>query len=224
MIKAIIFDLDGTLCDTLDDIRDGVNAVLTRLGYNTRTRSEIHQFINHGARNLIKRSLPEDVQDVDFIVESALSDYNHEYGNYYCNNTYVYEGIEDMLIELKSMGFKLGILSNKQDIYVKGIVDKLFDHDIFTCVRGQSDLPPKPNPAAVTSIAKAMGVRPEMCIMIGDSDVDVKTALNSGMKFIGVNWGYRTEQDLKNAGATLIASIPNDIVKIAVDFVKESMS
>ena len=224
MVKAIIFDLDGTLCDTLDDIRDGVNAVLSRLGYKQRTRSEIHQFINHGARNLIKRSLPEDVQDIDFIVESALSDYNQEYGNYYCNNTYIYAGIEDMLTELKSMGFKIGILSNKQDVFVKGLAEKLFDDDIFTCVRGQSDLPPKPNPAAVNSIAKAMGVRPNNCIMVGDSDVDVKTAINSGMKFIGVNWGYRTEQDLKNAGATLIASVPNDIVDFAIDFVKESLS
>jgi phosphoglycolate phosphatase len=224
MVKAIIFDLDGTLCDTLDDIRDGVNAVLSRLGYKQRTRSEIHQFINHGARNLIKRSLPEDIQDVDFIVESALSDYNHEYGNYYCNNTSVYEGIDDMLTELKSLGFKLGILSNKQDIYVKGIANELFDDDIFTCVMGQANHPPKPNPAAVNAIAKALGVRPDKCVMVGDSDVDVKTALNSGTKFVGVNWGYRTEQDLKNAGATLIASVPNDIVNFAIDFVKESLS
>ena len=82
MIRAIIFDLDGTLCNTIDDIRDGVNAVLTRLGYKERSREDIHKFINHGARNLIKRSLPRDVQNIDFIVESALSDYNNEYKNF----------------------------------------------------------------------------------------------------------------------------------------------
>jgi len=221
MVKAIIFDLDGTLCDTLDDIRDGVNAVLIRLGYKERTRDEIHKFINHGARNLIKRSLPKDVQSVDFIVDSALSDYNQEYENYYCNKTSVYAGIEEMLIELKSLGFKLAVLSNKQDKYVKGIIDKLFDEDLFTCVMGQSDLPPKPNPAAVNYIAKSMGLKPDRCVLVGDSDVDVDTAINSGMKFIGVKWGYRDEEVLRHAGATAIASTPTEIINIIAEYIAE---
>ena len=224
MIRAIIFDLDGTLCNTIDDIRDGVNAVLSRLGYKERSREDIHKFINHGARNLIKRSLPRDVQNIDFIVESALSDYNNEYKNYYCNKTHVYEGIEEMLIELKSLGFKLGILSNKQDIYVKGIVEKLFDEDIFTCAMGQTDLPPKPNPAAVNYITKAMGVRPDKCLYVGDSDVDVDTALNAGMKFIGVSWGYRDEETLRHAGATDIAHTPSDIISYLVEYIAEEQN
>lgn len=218
MVKGIIFDLDGTLCDTLDDIRAGVNAVLERLGYKTRTKYEIYKFINHGARELIRRSLPKDVQSVDFIVDSALEDYNNEYAKCCCNTTYAFEGVEEMLIELKSLGFKIGILSNKQDKFVSEIIDKLFDEDMFTFVMGQSKFPPKPDPASALYVAKAMGVRPERCVYIGDSDVDVDTAANAGMKFIGVKWGYRDEVILRRAGAVNIASSPNDIVECVLKY------
>ncbi len=213
MIKGIIFDLDGTLCDTLEDIRTGVNAVLERLGYKTRTTEEIHKFINNGARQLIKRALPKDVQTVDFIVDSALSDYDMEYAKCYCEKTYVYNGMQEILSELNNLGFKAAILSNKQDAFVKGIADKLFEKDIFAYVMGQSDFPPKPDPASALYVAKMIGAKPECCVYVGDSDVDAETAKNAGMRFIGVKWGYRDEDVLRRAGANTIASNPQELMQ-----------
>ena len=213
MIKAIIFDLDGTLCDTLEDIRTGVNEALKRLGYNERTLEEIHSFINNGSRQLIKRSLPADVQSVDFIVDSALADYDNEYSKCYCDKTYVFDGITEILAELKILGFKTAILSNKQDAFVKGIANKLFAERTFDFVMGQSDFPTKPNPASALYVAKMIGAKPESCIYVGDSDVDVATAKNAGMKFIGVKWGYRDEETLKKAGAEIIVSTPQELMQ-----------
>ncbi|MBQ8393737.1 MAG: HAD family hydrolase [Clostridia bacterium] len=221
MIKAIIFDLDGTLCDTLDDIRTGVNSVLERLGYKTRTKDEIHKFINNGARELIRRSLPKDVQGVDFILESALSDYNMEYAKCYCNETHAYEGIEELLIELKSMGYKLGVLSNKQDPFVKDIINRMFGDDTFTFVMGQSGFPPKPDPSSALYVAKSMGVKAENCIYVGDSDVDVETSYRAGMAFIGVKWGYRDEEVLRMAGASTLASTPFELLQGIIDLSAE---
>ena len=213
MIKGIIFDLDGTLCDTLEDIRTGVNSALRRLGYGERTLSEIHSFINNGSRQLIKRSLPEDVQSVDFIVDSALSDYDVEYAKCYCDKTYVFDGITEILDELKTLGFKTAILSNKQDVFVKGIAEKLFEEETFDFVMGQSEFPTKPNPASAHYVAKMIGAKPESCIYVGDSDVDVATAKNAGMKFRGVKWGYRDVETLKKAGAKIIVSTPQELMQ-----------
>lgn len=213
MIKAIIFDLDGTLCDTLEDISTGVNAVLERLGYKPRSLDEIHKFINNGSRQLIKRSLPKDVQSVEFIVDSALSDYDVEYSKCYCERTYVFDGIKEILEELNTLGFKSAVLSNKQDAFVKGMTEKLFEKNTFAFVMGQTDLPTKPNPASALFVAKILGAKPESCIYVGDSDVDVETAKNAGMRFIGVKWGYRDEDILKKAGADILVSDPQELMQ-----------
>ena len=213
MIRGIIFDLDGTLCDTLDDIRSGVNATLRRLGYRERSIEDIHKFINNGARELIRRSLPKDVSDVNLIVDSALSDYDMEYAKCYCDKTYVFDGIKEILIELSDLGFPPAVLSNKQDEFVRGIIDRLFDKDTFDVFMGQSDFPAKPNPASALYIAKLLGAKPDACIYVGDSDVDVETARNAGMKFIGVKWGYRDEETLRRAGADVIASDPQALMQ-----------
>ncbi len=222
MIKGIIFDLDGTLCDTLNDIRTGVNNTLERLGYKTRSRNEIHKFINNGARELIRRALPKDVQGIDFIVDSALSDYNMEYAKCYCDTTYPFDGIEELLMDLKSKGFKLSVLSNKQDAFVKDIISRLFGDDLFTVVMGQSSFPPKPDPSSTLYVAKMMGARPEQCVFVGDSDVDVETSYRAGMSFVGVGWGYRDEDTLKKAGAPYVAPTVNALLSAIVSLSIES--
>lgn len=217
MIKAIIFDLDGTLCDTLDDIRTGVNAVLERLGYKTRTKDEIHKFINNGARELIRRSLPKDVQSVDFIVDSALSDYDMEYAKCYCDTTHAFEGVDELLWELKRLGYRLGVLSNKQDAFVRDIISKVFGDDLFTFVMGQAGFPPKPDPSSAQYVAKALGAYPEQCLYIGDSDVDVETSYRAKMAFIGVKWGYRDEEVLRMAGASTVAKDPFELLQSIIE-------
>ena len=218
MVKAIIFDLDGTLCDTMEDLRTAMNAMLTKLGYKTRSRSELVKFINNGAKEFVRRSLPRDVQNVDFILDSALEVYGVEYSKCYCEKTKPYDGIEAMLMELKGMGYKLAVLSNKQDAFVKNIIGELFNKNLFSMVCGQTELPPKPNPAGAINIAKALGVRPSRCVLIGDSDVDIATSINAQMQVIGVNWGYRDEETLRSAGAVNIASSPKEIIEIIKRF------
>ena len=213
MVKAIIFDLDGTLCDTMDDLRTAMNAMLVRLGYKTRTRSDLIKFINNGAREFVRRSRPKEVQRVDFIVDSALEVYGTEYAKCYCNKTKAYDGIKSMLMELKSRGIKLAVLSNKQDEFVKNIINTIFGKGFFTVVAGQSNLPPKPNPASALNVARQLGTRPNRCVFVGDSDVDVATAINAEMQLIGVDWGYRGEEVLREAGALNIAKTPDDIIR-----------
>lgn len=218
MVKAIIFDLDGTLCDTIDDIRTAVNAMLQKLGYKTRTRAEILKCINNGAKELIRRSLPKDVQKVDFIVDSALEVYAMEYAKCYCKKTKPFDGIKALVSELKSRGYKLAVLSNKQDDFVKTIVTEIFGRGIFNVVMGYKDMPPKPNPASAVAIAKKLGVKVDSCVVIGDSDVDVQTAINAQMQVIGVSWGYREVELLRETGALNIAESPFDIIKIIDNF------
>ena len=214
MIKAVIFDLDGTLANTIYDLHKAMNSMLDRLGYKRRTIADLTKFINNGMREFVRRSLPRDVQNVDFILESAVQIYAEEYEKCYCEKTVAYPGIEAMLMELKSRGYKIAVLSNKQDSFVKEIIYKLFDKKIFTEVRGQSNLPPKPNPSSIFALCKAMGVKPNKCVYVGDSDVDVETSINAGTKLIAVNWGYRKEDVLREAGALYVASKPEDVVEL----------
>lgn len=214
LLKTIIFDLDGTLCDTLDDIRTAINGMLVRLGYKTRTRNELLKFINNGARELVRRSLPKEVQKIDFIVDSALEVYAGEYAKCYCQRTRAFEGIKNLVMELKGKGYKLAVLTNKQDEFAKTIIDKVFEKGIFNMVLGQGQYPTKPNPASALAIAKSLGAKPNQCVMIGDSDVDIKTAQNAQFESIGVCWGYREREILEEIGANHMAERPSDILDI----------
>lgn len=214
MIKAVIFDLDGTLADTMPDLQTAMNGMLTRLGYRTRTRADLLKAINNGAREFVRRSLPRDVQNVDFILQSAIETYEDEYSKCYTEKTAPYADIEALLMDLKGMGVKISVLSNKQDNFVKDIIAKLFDRKLFSCIQGQANMPTKPNPTSALAIAKSMGVKPSRCLFIGDSDVDIQTAKNAGMRSVGVSWGYREREVLEEAGADFIAKTPGDICNI----------
>ncbi len=219
MIKGIIFDLDGTLADTMGDLQTAMNSMLSFLGYSERSRTDLVQAINNGAREFVRRSLPKDVQNVDFILSSAIKQYEKEYSKCYLEKTAPYDGIEAMLMDLKAKGIKLAVLSNKQDKFVKDIVYKLFDKKTFTVVEGHDKLPTKPNPTSTLAIAKSMGVKPTECLFVGDSDVDIKTAQNAGMRSVGVCWGYRGQEVLENADATFVIKKPGDVCEI-VDHLK----
>lgn len=217
---GIIFDLDGTLADTMDDLKTAMNATLTKLGYETRTKFELVKFLNNGSREFVRRSLPTAVQTEDFIIESALEIYGQEYGKCFCDKTRAYPGIYEVVQLLKKEKFKLGVLSNKPDRFVKTIILKLFGHNTFDFVMGQSDLPCKPDPASANYVAKALGVKPSRCIFVGDSDVDIKTAINAEMRSIGVSWGYRSKELLIDTGANYIAESAGDILEHALECVR----
>lgn len=220
MAYGIIFDLDGTLADTMDDLKTAVNATLTKLGYDTRAKFELLNFINNGSRELIRRSLPTAVQTEDFIIDSAHNLFFQEYEKCFCEKTSAFPGICEAILELKKKRFKLGVLSNKPDQFVKVIVAKLFGEKTFDFVMGKSDFPHKPDPSSALFVAKEMGVKPHKCSLVGDSDIDMKTAKNAGMRSIGVQWGYRSTDVLLSAGADYIASSPTEMIEHALECVR----
>ena len=204
MIKLIIFDLDGTLADTLDDIGDGVNRMLGDFDLPLLTRKDVQANINNGPRELIRRSLPEKYRNDEEFVSKALAVYKGYYNLCYCNKTALYPGVKEALLSLSEKGIKLAVLSNKQDEAVKVIVSSLLPDIPFACVLGQGEFPTKPCPDAVINIMNTVGVSPEETAFVGDSNVDVQTALNSGTYPVGVTWGYRDKDVLLNAGARLL--------------------
>ena len=222
MAYGIIFDLDGTLADTMDDLKTAINSTLAILGYESRAKFELLNFINNGSREFVRRSLPTAVQTEDFIIDSALEIYGQEYEKCFCDKTRAFTGIYETVQVLKNEGFKLGVLSNKPDRFVKTIVARLFGFDTFDFVLGQSDLPTKPNPASALYVAKMLKAKPSKCIFIGDSDVDIKTAINAKMRSIGVSWGYRNVDLLIETGADYIASTPAEIIEHAKECVRIS--
>jgi phosphoglycolate phosphatase len=215
MVYAVIFDLDGTLADTMDDLGTAINNMLEKLGYNTRTKGELIRFINNGARNFVRLSLPEELRDNDFLVDSALTTYEDEYSKCYKNKTEAYDGIAEALEGLRDRKLKLGVLSNKQDTFVRSLTEKLFDKKLFKFTLGNRyDIPKKPDPQGALLVAKTLGAKPSNCIFVGDSDVDVKTAHNAGMVSIAVTWGYRSEQVLREAGADYIVTDTEGLIDV----------
>lgn len=219
MIKAAIFDLDGTLLDTMDDLLTAMNRMLVELNFPTRTYEELLCFINRGARLFVGRSLPEgSVKDFnDPLVDRALEVYGRHYAECCLDKTHPFDGVPEAVNELKSRGVKVSVLSNKQDAFVKETIAKLYP-GVFDTVHGQLDLPEKPDPAPALQIAEELGVLPSECAFIGDSDIDIKTGVNSGMLPVGVTWGYRSEECLLDAGAKLIIHFPADLPDSLINY------
>lgn len=222
VVSAVIFDLDGTLADTMDDLKTAMNNMLKRLGYKTRSKPELLSFINRGARNFVRSSLPKVVQDSELILDSAMEIYEQEYAQCYCENTYAYDGMKEALEGLKEKGIRIGVLSNKQDAFVKHICEKLFGKGFFKVTMGQTSLPTKPDPQGALLVCKLLGVKPQNCIMVGDSDVDMMTAQNAGLTSIGVSWGYRSEDVLSRAGADYIVESTEELLDAIYETVKKN--
>lgn len=213
MIKAAIFDLDGTLLDTMNDLLTAMNRMLRELGFKERTYDELLMFINRGARMFVGRSLPEGsiTSFDDPLVDRALAVYARHYKECCLDTTHPFEGVPEAVAALRAAGIKVGVLSNKQDAFVKETIAKLYP-GAFDSVHGQLDLPEKPDPAPALAVAAELGAAPEECAFIGDSDIDIKTGVNAGMLPVGVTWGYRSEECLLDAGAKLIIHRPDELV------------
>ncbi len=214
MIKAVIFDLDGTLADTILDLQTAINCMLIRLGYKTKTKTDILNAINNGSRELVRKCLPKEVQGVDFILESALEIYKDEYSRCYLDKTIAFSGVEPLLSALKANDIKLGVITNKPEKFAYDIVESLFEEKAFSEIIGQNSLPVKPNPASTQLMLKLLGVKPSECLFVGDSDVDIITAKNAGVLSVGVSWGYRNASILTDAGANYIIHNPKSLVDI----------
>ena len=215
MYKVCIFDLDGTLTDTVESLTYSVNATLSELGLSQITEEQCKAFVGSGARKLIERSLKAAGDPELLHVEKAMEVYGRVFKENCTYHVAPYEGIVEMLDTLKTLGVRLAVLSNKPHLQTKDVVATFFGADIFTCVQGQQEgIPRKPDPAAVFMIAKELNVATEECLYIGDSDVDMQTGNAAGVTTIGVTWGFRTREVLKENGAAYIVDKAQEIISI----------
>lgn len=197
MIKrnAVIFDLDGTLLNTLDDLADSMNYALEQCGYPIRTVKEIRSFIGGGATLICRRSVPEGTSEEDF--EHCKKIFLDHYKKNSNNKTDLYDGIRPLVKKLAEEGYKLAVHSNKGDLIVKQLIASYFGDQVQVAMGEQPDIPRKPAPDAVYKVMEHLGSTKEETIYIGDSDVDVKTARNAGVPCITVTWGFRDRDVLE---------------------------
>lgn len=213
MINTVIFDLDGTLLNSLDDICDSINETLINYGYPTRTIEEVESFVGNGALTLVKKSLPNTVNDTNSI-ENFLKSYLLNYKKNLHNKTKPYDGIDDLLKDLSNRGYKLAIVSNKSDDGVKSLCEDYFSHFIKTAIGESIHTPKKPAKDGVLQALKELDSTLEEAIYVGDSEVDVLTASNANLPCVGVTWGFRSKEVLIEHGATYIIDKPNELITI----------
>lgn len=210
MIKTIIFDLDGTLLNTLEDLMISTNYALLEFGFPTHSLEDIRKFVGNGVKKLIERAVPIDCpQDV---TEKCLDVFKEHYSKNMYNHTKPYDSILEILKELHNKGLKIGVVSNKFDSAVKELCQKYFLNLVDIAIGQSDDVPKKPAPNGVFKAMKELSAEPSSTIYVGDSEVDVQTAKNSNLPCIGVLWGFRDRKDL--AGADYIIDNPCDILKI----------
>ena len=192
--SCVIFDLDGTLLDTLGDLAAAVNAALAERGYAPRTIDEVRRFVGNGVRNLIVRSLPADADEAE--VETTLAAFKAYYNAHLSVHTKSYPGICELLRRLRASGVKVGVNSNKYDAALQYLCG-LHLNGLYDMALGELEgVPRKPSPAAAQRILEALGCMPENSAYIGDSGVDIQTARNAGTAALAVSWGFREKTEL----------------------------
>lgn len=213
MIKAVIFDLDGTLLNTIQDLANACNWALGQMGLPRHTVEEYKQFVGSGRRNLILRMLPAGQSADPAAVERASSLFDEYYAAHLQDTTAPYPGIPQLIARLREKGLLLGVVSNKPHEFTSRIVEQYFP-GLFDQVAGQQGALVKPDPAGVNRLLAAFGVRPDEALYVGDSGVDIKTAQNAKTQSCGVTWGFRDEAELRGAGAEVIAAHPEEIAAL----------
>lgn len=210
--NCVVFDLDGTLLDTLGDLRDSVNFSLSKNHLPERSTEEIRAFVGNGIRLLIERSVPENTPDD--IVDKCFDDFKAYYRDNSANLTKAYDGINELLSELKKRGAKLAVVSNKADFAVKTLVGNYFP-DVFHCAVGEKDgVKRKPAPDTVFAVMKELGVNKSDVIYVGDSEVDIETAENTDIPCVCVTWGFRDKEVLERLCPEYIIDSPEKILDI----------
>ena len=202
---AVVFDFDGTVADTIEAIREAINRTMRELGLPEHSYADVLSFINNGARELVRRAIGEAPNGDAARIDRALAVYEKHYGNTYAMTDSTYDGMRELIERLHREGFRIGILSNKQDPFVKRLCKNVLSDGSYDVAQGAiAGQPTKPHPFLADTVSSALGVPTERCIMVGDSHVDVQTAANAGMKHIGVTWGFRDAECLRQAGATCL--------------------
>ena len=216
MYRYVIFDLDGTLLDTLDDLADAGNWVCTVNGWPTFTREQYKTMVGNGVPKLCERFSPADARTPELLA-GTLAQFSARYAAHKADKTQPYAGIPELLTSLRRAQVGCAVFSNKTDCLVQDIVKNYFG-DVFLVARGnQPGMPHKPAPDGLFPILKAMGAAPAETLYVGDSDVDILTAKNAGLDSCGVLWGFRSAEELTRAGATYLAADADQLLHTILD-------
>lgn len=212
MKKLVVFDLDGTLVDSIADLGNAVDIALKEYNLPLHPMSDYYGFVGNGMEDLVRRSMGEKGSDDELYlkVRRVFDDYYNAHSN---DNTIAYRGVSELLKALSDMNVKTAVLTNKAQQYVAPILEKAFPGHRFDLYFGQrSGVHRKPHPQAFEMLLNELGVSKEDCLYVGDSEVDVKTAHNAGVELVAVNWGYRSQQVIEDAGAKVVVSSPEEIL------------
>lgn len=199
---VVIFDLDGTILNTLDDLADSLNHILEKNNFPIHTKDEVRMFVGNGIHKLIERALPQgtDAQTLELIYE----EFSEYYSQHSQDLTKPYDGIPELFKELKNLGIKVAVNSNKNEEIAKIVCDKYFPGMIDYIAGGTKDAPIKPDPAGVNRILNQLHIKDKAALFVGDSDVDYMTGVNAGIDVVNVSWGFRDENFLREHGAKTI--------------------
>lgn len=210
--EAVIFDLDGTLLNTLEDLRDSVNYGLNQYGMPQRSLEEIRHFVGNGVQRLIELAVPEGITKE---LQEKIFDAFKEHYKVHCNDkTRLYAGIPELLTELKRREFLIAIVSNKLQEGVDALWEQYFKEYLQTAIGAKDGIRKKPAPDTVIEALKILGIPRKQAVYVGDSEVDIATARNSEMDCITVTWGFRTREEQKQAGAVTFVDKPADIIPL----------
>lgn len=212
--EIVIFDLDGTLLNTIEDLADSTNYALNNCGYPKRTVDEIRNFVGNGVYKLIERAVPDNASKDK--INKCLELFKKHYSDNMCNKTSCYDGVIELLKILKKDGYKLAVVSNKYDSAVRALCDKYFK-DLIDFSAGENEvfgIRKKPAPDTIFEILNKFNLSQQKAVYVGDSEVDIQTAINAGISCISVTWGFKSREFLEKNSAEYIVDKPKEIVEI----------
>ena len=211
MIKGIVFDLDGTLLNTLSDLTKSVNYVLEDYGRECLSEDDVRKRVGRGFKNLMSQSLNS---EDDLLLEEAVGKFEYYYDQFYMDETFAYAGIKELLKELSKKGIKFCVNTNKKTAYAKRLIEYIFDDIDFVEVIGQRDgVGIKPDPTSCLELIELMGLNKDEVIYLGDGGTDYHTSINAGIDFVGCSWGYRGREALEELGVSKIIDEPKELLK-----------
>ncbi len=212
--KLVIFDLDGTLLDTIGDLAVSCNHILAQFGHPTHPTDAYPMFVGNGIAKLLERALPAECREAEYVERVKLS-FVEYYSVHIAEHTRPYDGVLGLLNRLEELGVKLAVASNKFHKGTVALIDHFFGCDRFASVYGQRvGVPIKPDPTVVEQIITEAGVSRDEVLYVGDSGVDMRTALAVGVRSVGVTWGFRSREELAEAGATYLVDRAEEILKL----------